>query len=96
MSRFTAHDNFSISLNILRRDEDDKAREDDDDDGHDEDNGNDYDDDDGDGSKPPPACNNYSKCLNILHWGDDDNDVKQSSIKCGVSSQRNLCHFFGS
>ena len=25
----------------------------------------------------------------------DDADA-QSSIKCGVSSQRNLCHFFGS
>ena len=27
---------------------------------------------------------------------DNDDDVhQQSSIKCGVSSQRNLCHFFG-
>ena len=27
--------------------------------------------------------------------GDGGGDY-QSSIKCGVSSQRNLCHFFGS
>ena len=28
--------------------------------------------------------------MSFCHHGD------QSSIKCGVSSQRNLCHFFGS
>ena len=36
------------------------------------------------------------KDTRLVSWGHFSLLSIQSSIKCGVSSQRNLCHFFGS